>query len=123
MKMFELNLPLADNAGKPLDKVHAVFQKLSLSMAGGYTKRPSGEGAWMDPETEKVYYDRIVPYLFVCEAGTFEQIRGLAFNLFTDQKAIFWRELDGATIERRPAARVVDRANGKIARMAIAGQL
>lgn len=111
MRCYELNLPLADNAGKALDATHGLFQKLSLAIAGGYTKRPSGEGAWLDPESGTVYYDRIIPYVFACEGGTFEQVKRLAFDLFADQKAIFWREIEGAVIERRPAARMPDRAS------------
>ena len=55
MRSYLLALPLADNAGKDTNAAHATFQKIALSIAGGYTKRPSGEGAWQDPETGRVY--------------------------------------------------------------------
>lgn len=112
MKAFELILPLADNRGKPTDNLHRVFQTAALDMAGGYTKRPSGEGAWKDTDG-RVYYDRMVPYHFACDRETFDRIKALAFSLFADQKALYWREYDGVEIERRPAARQPDKATSR----------
>lgn len=112
MRAFLLALPLADNAGKELNGAHATFQKIALSIAGGYTKRPSGEGVWQDPADGRVYYDRMVPYVFACERATFDQVKRLAFDIFADQVALYWEDLGEATIERRPAARMPDRATG-----------
>lgn len=111
MRSYLLALPLTDNAGKDTNAAHATFQKIALSVAGGYTKRPSGEGAWQDPETGRVYYDRMVPYVFACERGTFDVVKRVAFDLFPDQLALFWQELGEVTIENRPAPRQPDKAH------------
>lgn len=110
MKAYEIMLPLKDNSGKDLNRVHGTFQKLALAIARGYTKRPSVEGAYEDTKTGMVYYDRLIPYLFACDRATFEQVKLLAFNLFPDQIALYWHEVEGVVIERRPAARQPDRA-------------
>lgn len=110
MKSFLLALPLADNSGKGTDAAHATFQKIALGIAGGYTKRPSGEGAWQDPADGRVYYDRMVPYIFACERQTFDQIVRLAFDLFPDQVALFTQELGAVDIVSRPAKRQPDKA-------------
>lgn len=103
MKAFLIALPVFDNAGRSYDKAHAAFQKCALETAGGYTRRPHGEGAWRDPADGRVYVDSMVPYVVACTRPRFNLLKREAFRLFPDQVALYWQELGEVHIERRKA--------------------
>ena len=101
-KLFEIALPLYANNGFPYEARLAQWEERALEVAGGFSRRPDGEGAWRDPSNGHVYRDAMRPYRIACSDEAFATLTAHAFRLFSDQVAIFTAELGTADIIDRP---------------------
>lgn len=102
MRYFEIALPTVTNDGKEYSDALQRWEGCALAIAGGFTRRPDGDGHWRDPDTGRVFVDRMRSYRVACDAKEFARLLGIAFDLFPDQLAIFTAEIGEATIHNRP---------------------
>ena len=100
MKLYEIAIPLFDNAGLNTNTARRAFEKSVLASVGGYTRLPAAEGAWLDA-SGKLYTDRTQSYRLACDDWQFPAVLAEAFRLFPDQLAIFTAEIGTATIHER----------------------
>jgi hypothetical protein len=75
MKLAHLILPLADNAGTPLDLVHAELRGQIGSVFGGYTCF-EGHGAWHT--AREVIREPVMVYMIAMERADCPKLRSLA---------------------------------------------
>lgn len=101
LKLFEIQLPQRDNAGRYCTLALQAFEQYALTIAGGFSRCPPVEGAWQELGMAKVYSDTMIPYRIASTDRGFKQIREHAFQLFPDQIAIFTAELGTAEITYR----------------------
>lgn len=87
MKLFEILLPLRDNAGNSTSKARDAFAVFVLREVGGISILSDVKGAWRD-DAGKVYHDICVPYRVACD--NFSIIVKEAHKLFADQKCLLW---------------------------------
>lgn len=103
MKLYQITLPMFDNAGLNTNVARVQWEKAALQAAGGFTRLPAAEGAWLGPDG-KTYTDRSRAYHIACEEWAFAGLLAEAFRLFPDQLAIFTAEIGMAIIHERPKA-------------------
>lgn len=94
--VWEIALPVLANNGHAYTAAHDKFRVAALEIAGGYTVRPDGQGAWRN-KSGKTYYDEMRPYRVACELEDFARIVEYAFRVFSDQDA-FYTEHSGAVV-------------------------
>lgn len=95
---YEIALPLAANDGADYAQALTAWEASALSIAGGFTRRPDGEGTWQDPKDGTVYRDTMRSYRIACTAVQFDALVALAFELFPDQVGLFTAQIGTATI-------------------------
>ncbi|CAB4132126.1 hypothetical protein UFOVP134_37 [uncultured Caudovirales phage] len=83
LELWEIILPLQDNAGKPYAHEHSEVCVLLLEAFGGYTSFKAN-GGWLDGVT--VYEEDVMVYRFLCES---EPAINWLWSLFPDQKALY----------------------------------
>lgn len=105
VKLYEIALPLRSNAGACYHAELCAWEAHALGYAGGFTRRPDGDGQWQDPKSGKVYRDVMRPYRIACKPKVFARLLDRAFDLFADQEAIFTAEIGTAKIVARPPDR------------------
>lgn len=88
-KLYEITLPLETNSGGDYDEAHEMWRRRALDTVGGYTEQPDAYGAWLDGKADKLYMDRVRAYRVMCSPEQWEVLVVAAFELFTDQVAIF----------------------------------
>lgn len=99
MREATLILPIADNSGKPLAKVHDRLSQVLCDTFGGFTAAPV-RGAWKDTESGKVYSDESTEYRIAAdwnpvERQTLEDI-AREFGDLAGQLAVFVKHGNGA---------------------------
>ena len=109
MNLYEILLPMANNAGHGMQSAHTDFHAFLIDHYGGYTKGRPASGYWRNGRGI-VIHDYMVPYRVACEPTAWLKIVARAFELFPDQEAIFHAQIGVATIEARPALPVNDLA-------------
>ena len=100
MKLYEIAIPLCNNAGLSTTPERKAWEKTVLKLSGGYTRLPAADGAWGD-DSGKVFLDRVYSYRLACSAEVFAAVLAEAFRVFSDQLAIFTAEIGTATIHER----------------------
>lgn len=100
MQLWEITLPLKDNAGVALHMAHKNFAATLLDTFGGYTDAGDGVGAWRDGG--KVYKEPVRTYRVACEDEP--AFGDLAGPYFPDQLAFFVAQIGAAKIIDGPAA-------------------
>lgn len=101
MNLYSIALPVTSKGGQNKREL-AEFEAFALHRAGGYTKRPDGEGAWRDPESGKVYFDTMRPYEIACDDTTWRAVVAKAFELFPEELAIYTALIGVVRIINRP---------------------
>jgi hypothetical protein len=92
--LFEIVLPLETNTGGSYDEAHETFRRSILDAVGGYTEMPDAFGTRLDGD--KLYQDRVRAYRVLCTVDQWMTLVDTAFNLFSDQPAIFHANLGTA---------------------------
>lgn len=101
LKYYEIVLPLFRNDHyTAFTKEHAAFQKHVIAECGGITEGQRAYGSWTD-EKGNVVKDDVIPYRFACGTEQANSILAKAFELFSDQKAIFIANIGSANILSR----------------------
>jgi hypothetical protein len=62
MKEYKLMLPLADNGGVDLSREISDIAARAVELFGGFTMGGSMLGAWRNPETSEVFFERVQPF-------------------------------------------------------------
>lgn len=99
--LWEIALPVFTNDGRDYGDAHMTWQAKALHIAGGYSQRPVGHGAWRDPKSGEVYVDHMMPYRVACSPEAFGALVDEALRCFPDQVAIYTARLGEATIVDR----------------------
>lgn len=73
----------------------------ALSLAGGYTELGSRAGAWSDPMSVDTVVETMHWYQVATDTKTMGSLVEIAFDLFPDQKAIFYANVGRAIIMPR----------------------
>lgn len=106
MNLYQFLIPTHDNAGNSHEKPRAAFEKAMLEVAGGFTELPQCRGQWKDNHG-KIHKDDVIPYNVAIEsmsATTIDSLVAKAFELFSDQKAIYYAHIGNAAIIDRVGA-------------------
>ena len=99
MKLFEIALPMFTNAGLDYDEAQEAWRRTALSVAGGFTDFGEHCGYWMDGD--RLYQDQVRIYRVACDPAKWKVLIDAAFNLFSDQEAIFYAEIGEAVNHTR----------------------
>jgi hypothetical protein len=102
MNLYEILLPVQDNAHKDMAAAHELFRAFLVDENGGYSMGRIQSGAWR-AGNGMIMYDYMVPYRVACEPNDWRKIVARAFELWPDQETIFHARIGEATIEERPA--------------------
>lgn len=101
MKLFEIVLPLLTNAGLSYEKARMSWEAFTTAQAGGFTRLPWADGAWLDPATKRIHAERVAPYRIACDQEVASRIIDKTFELFPDQLAVMVSEIGTAQIIAR----------------------
>ena len=108
--LYEIALPTKANDGSDYASALIAWEAKALQRAGGFTRRPDGEGAWADQAEAsgpiKVYRDTMRPFRVACEQAIMDDLLRDAFKLFPDQLAIFVATIGTAEIVYRPGTKL-----------------
>lgn len=96
MNLWQINIPLNDNAGARVMLAHRKFAEYLAAAFGGFTSWEAN-GAWRDPETNGgVQFEPVRIYEIAAEGEP--DLVGIAKQFFPDQKAFFVGRVGEASI-------------------------
>lgn len=106
MKLYQFTLPTNTNRGDSYEKQRKLWEAKAMQLASrlaarGFASRGFAEGSWQGED--RVYRETVAIYEVACEKPAAQALLDEAFDLFTDQLAIFYAELGTARIVDRPA--------------------
>ncbi len=104
MNLYQILLPSKTNAGEGYQQAHTWWKESAMDVAGAFTKANAVQGMWID--SEQWYGEILTPYYVACTPEQWRILVNKAFELFSDQKAIFHALIGDATIEFRCANEV-----------------
>jgi len=96
MRYYEITLPTRDNAGQSYGPALESFERICLTVCGGFTAIAQ-KGAWLNDRGFR-FDDASVAYRFTGNEGTRAWLLTRAFALFSDQEAIFTAEIGKANV-------------------------
>lgn len=104
LSLYQLPVPIADNAGTPYHPVHLRAFRYDLGrLCGGYTQLARADGAWHDPEDSKVYLDVVIPFQFAATENAAAEVLAAFFRHFPDQKCAMLAKLGTVEFYNNPA--------------------
>jgi hypothetical protein len=104
MKLHQILVPIRDNNGESYVAERRFFEIQLLEIAGGFTRDGDEKhGAWRNEGDGKVYRETNASYKVACDDSQWKKVIACAFNLFSDQAALFTAEVGIGTVHARPS--------------------
>lgn len=98
--MWEVLVPCQWNDGIPIrTRHHREWDKRVMKITGGQTIMPPAMGRWEDPDTGKVYFDRVIPVRIMCTEAQMVEVCNLVIQHYEQKAAMYFKLSDAACIQ------------------------
>ncbi|TIW53841.1 MAG: hypothetical protein E5V54_24065 [Mesorhizobium sp.] len=101
--LWQILVPCNYNNGKPVrTRHHREWDKRIRAITGGLTILSPGKGQWVDPATDTLYQDRVIPVQIIATAEEMERIADIT-NQHYRQLAVMYFKMSETAIIREAA--------------------
>lgn len=98
--VWQIMVPCQSNSGKPFrTRHHREWDKRVRRITGGLTILGPGRGQWVDPKTDILYEERMIPVQIICTQDQIEQIADITMQHY-DQLAVMYYQMSNQAFIR-----------------------
>lgn len=97
--LWQILVPCNYNNGRPVrTRHHREWDKRVRAITGGLTILPPGRGQWIDPETDTLYQDRVIPVQIIATASQMERIADITNQHYRQLAVMYFKVSETAII-------------------------
>lgn len=97
--LWEILVPCNWNDGRPIrTRHHRAWDTRVRKVIGGMTILPPGKGQWIDPATEQLYRDRVIPVRLMATEAQMQEIADITLQHYAQLAVMYFKVSDQAII-------------------------
>lgn len=89
--LWQILVPTVRNDGRPIrTRFHRVWDAKVRDITGGLTINPPVRGQWIDPATDKLYAERMIPVQIACTESEILAIAEMTKKYYDQIKVCYY---------------------------------
>lgn len=98
--LWEILVPCNWNDGVPIrTKHHRGWDTRVRKVIGGLTILPPAKGQWIEPVSERLYSERMIPVRLMATRGQMEEIADITLQHYAQKAVMYFKVSDEAVIK------------------------
>lgn len=100
--LWQIMVPCNWNDGRPVrTRHHKEWDKRVRKISKGLTVLPPARGQWVDPNSDVLYEDRVIPVNIICTEKEIDMIADITIQHYDQLAAMYFKLSDHAIIKER----------------------